>query len=63
MRIYKIAPSLDLKEVGDYPQIQDFKSEFDSRHPESCSRTGRYNSEVDIRASKLFSSPIISAKF
>ncbi|MBX3241409.1 MAG: hypothetical protein KIT80_18000 [Chitinophagaceae bacterium] len=46
MKFYRILPLLDLKEIGDYPQIQDFKTGFDSRRPESCSRISRYDSEV-----------------
>lgn len=46
MKFYKIEPCLDLREIGDFPQVQNFKSGYDSRRPESCSRIGRFDSEV-----------------
>ena len=46
MRFLKLSTSLNLKEIGDYPQIQTFKKGYDSSRPESCSRISRYDSEV-----------------
>jgi len=42
MKYFKIAVSLDIKEIGNFPQIQKFKKGYDDDRKESCSQIARY---------------------
>ncbi len=46
MKYFKLNHTLDLKIIGDFPQIQTFKKGYDSKRDNSCSRIGRYISEI-----------------
>ena len=48
MKFYIFKHSLSIPDVGVFPQVQDFKSGYDNRRPESCSRISRYESEVPL---------------
>lgn len=59
MKFYKLKFSLDLKEIGDYPQIQNFKKGYNPNRRESCSQISRYffgkspDVEIDFDCLKL----------
>jgi len=42
MKYFKLDFSLDKREIGNYPQIQNFKKGFDDDKKESCSQIARY---------------------
>jgi hypothetical protein len=42
MKYFKLESSLNKKEIGNYPQIQDFKKGYDDDRKESCSQIARY---------------------
>jgi hypothetical protein len=46
MKYFKIDYTTDLKVIGDFPQIQTFIKGYDSNRDNSCSRIGRYISEI-----------------
>lgn len=48
MNYFKLDSDIDIKVIGAYPQIQKFKTGYDSSRPESCSRIGRYISETPV---------------
>src|SRR5688572_13073895 len=42
MKYFKLDFSLNKKEIGNYPQIQDFKKGYDDDRKETCSQIARY---------------------
>ena len=42
MKYFKLETSLNKKEIGNYPQIQDFKKGYNDDKKESCSQIARY---------------------
>ena len=54
MKYFKLETSLNMKEIGNYPQIQDFKKGYDVDKKESCSQIARYYFFFGFTIGKLY---------